>query len=67
MNCHSLHGTGGTFGPALDTIGRTLTKEQIERYIRDPRAVNPKAMMPPQKELSDKEREEVAAFLANLK
>jgi nitric oxide reductase subunit C len=67
MNCHTLHGTGGTFGPVLDTIGRTLTKEQIERYIRDPRAVNPKAMMPAQKELSDKEREEVAAFLANLK
>src|SRR5512143_3048836 len=39
MNCHNLHGTGGTFGPVLDTIGRTLTKEQIERYIRDPRAV----------------------------
>jgi nitric oxide reductase subunit C len=67
MNCHTLHGTGGTFGPVLDTIGRTLTKEQIERYIRDPRAVNPKAMMPAQKELSDKEREEVAVFLANLK
>jgi nitric oxide reductase subunit C len=67
MNCHTLHGTGGTFGPVLDTIGRTLTKEQIERYIRDPRAVNPKAMMPAQRELSDKEREEVAAFLANLK
>ena len=67
MNCHTLHGTGGTFGPVLDTFGRTLTKEQIERYIRDPRAVNPKAMMPAQKDLSDKEREAVAAFLANLK
>ena len=48
MNCHSLHGTGGTFGPALDTIGRTLSKEQIEHYIRNPKAVNPKALMPPQ-------------------
>ncbi|MDA8101246.1 MAG: c-type cytochrome [Nitrospiraceae bacterium] len=67
MNCHSLHGTGGTFGPALDTIGRQLTKEQIERYIQNPKAVNPKAMMPPQSELSDKERDKVAGFLANLK
>jgi nitric oxide reductase subunit C len=67
MNCHSLHGTGGTSGPALDTIGRSLSKEQIEHYIQDPRAVNPKAMMPAQKELSDKEREAVAGFLANLK
>jgi nitric oxide reductase subunit C len=67
MNCHSLHRTGGTFGPALDTIGRNLSKEQIEHYIEDPRAVNPKALMPAQKELSDKEREAVAGFLANLK
>ncbi len=67
MNCHSLHGTGGTFGPVLDTIGRSLSKEQIEHYIENPRAVNPKAMMPAQKELSDKERDAVAGFLANLK
>jgi nitric oxide reductase subunit C len=67
MNCHSLHGTGGTFGPALDTIGRVLSKEQVEHYIRNPKATNPKALMPAQKDLSDKELEEVAGFLANLK
>ncbi len=67
MNCHSLHGTGGTFGPALDMIGRSLSLEQIEHYIENPKAVNPKAMMPAQKDLSVKEREAVAAFLANLK
>ena len=43
MNCHALHGTGGTFGPALDTIGRKLSREQIEHYIKNPKAVNPKA------------------------
>ena len=67
MNCHSLHGTGGTFGPVLDTIGRNLSQEQIDRYIADPKAVNPNAMMPAQKDLSDREREAVAAFLAGLK
>ncbi len=67
MNCHSLHGTGGTFGPALDTIGRKLTLEQIEHYVKDPKGVNPAAMMPPQTDLSDRELEEVAGFLANLK
>ena len=67
MNCHSLHGTGGTSGPALDTIGRKLSIEQIEHYISDPKLVNPKALMPPQSALSEKELEEVAAFLANLK
>lgn len=67
MNCHSLHGAGGTFGPAMDTIGRKLSLEQIEHYIRNPKAVNPKAMMPPQTALSEKEFEEVAGFLANLR
>jgi hypothetical protein len=32
MNCHSLQGTGGTFGPALDKIGAGLSKEEIERW-----------------------------------
>ncbi len=67
MNCHSLHGTGGTFGPALDIIGRTLSMEQIEHYVQNPKSVNPKAMMPPQKELSQRELEEVAKFLSSLK
>ncbi len=67
MNCHSLHGTGGSFGPALDAIGRKLKRDQIERYVRNPKSVNPKALMPAQKDLSDKELEEVARFLANLK
>jgi len=67
MNCHSLHGVGGTFGPALDTIGRRMTVEQIEHYIHDPKSVNPNAKMPPQTELSERERDEVANFLGNLK
>jgi nitric oxide reductase subunit C len=67
MNCHSLHGTGGTFGPVLDQVGRRKTVEDIEHYVRDPKGVNPKAMMPPQKELSDRELEEVAKFLSSMK
>ena len=67
MNCHSFKGTGGTFGPAMDTVGKKLSQEQIARYVRDPKGVNPESMMPPQKELSDRELEEVAKFLSNLK
>lgn len=67
MNCHSLHGSGGNIGPPLDAVGRRLTLEQIERYITDPASVNPKAGMPPQKDLSEKELEEVAKFLSGLK
>ena len=67
MNCHSLHGTGGTFGPNMDQVGRRKTLEEIEHYVRNPKEANPKAMMPPQKELSDRELEEVAKFLSSMK
>jgi len=67
MNCHALGGSGGSFGPALDTVGRTLTAEQIGQYIKDPKSVNPQALMPPQMDLTDRELEEVAKFLGNLK
>jgi nitric oxide reductase subunit C len=68
MNCHALHGTGGTFGPPLDQVGRGKTVEQIEHYIRDPKGVNPKSQMPSQKDkLTERELEEVARFLAGLK
>ncbi len=67
MNCHALNGKGGSVGPALDAAGKRMKQAEIKRYIRDPKAVNPKAIMPAQKELSAKELEEVAGFLANLK
>ena len=67
MNCHSLHGKGGSFGPALDTVGRQYSKEELEHLIRDPKSVNPAAKMPPQTQLSDLDLEAVATFLANLK
>ena len=67
MNCHTLHGAGGTFGPNMDQVGRRKTLEEIEHYVRNPKETNPKAMMPPQKELSDRELEEVAKFLSSMK
>ena len=68
MNCHSLNGTGGTFGPALDQVGSRKTMEEIEHYVENPKAVNPKSNMPPQKDnLSARELEEVARFLSTKK
>jgi nitric oxide reductase subunit C len=64
MNCHALHGVGGTFGPALDKVGERRTQESIASYIGNPRAQNPAAQMPPQAGLTEREREEVARFLA---
>lgn len=68
MNCHSLRGTGGTFGPALDKIGAGMSAEEIEKYVRGPKGVDPNAKMPAQKDnLSERELDEVAKFLATLK
>jgi nitric oxide reductase subunit C len=67
MNCHSLHGTGGTFGPAMDAVGRRKSQEEIEHYVRNPKEKNPAAKMPPQTGLTDRETEEVARFLSGLR
>jgi nitric oxide reductase subunit C len=67
MNCHSINGVGGSSGPALDTVGQQYAKEELEHLIRNPKSVNPDAEMPPQSRLSDRELDEVATFLANLK
>jgi len=67
MNCHSLNGAGGSSGPALDRVGRQYSKEELEHLIRSPKSVNPSAEMPPQTQLSDRELEDVATFLSNLK
>jgi ubiquinol-cytochrome c reductase cytochrome b subunit len=32
-NCHSIGGTGGKRGPALDTVGTTLTYDQLVRQV----------------------------------
>jgi len=68
MNCHSLRGTGGTFGPALDKVGARKSAEEIEKYVKNPKSINPGSKMPPQKDnLSERELDEVARFLATLK
>lgn len=68
MNCHALRGTGGTFGPALDRVGASMSETEIRNYVLDPAKVNPGTNMPSQKDnLSERELEEVARFLSTLK
>lgn len=68
MNCHALRGTGGTFGPALDRVGASMSETEIRIYVLDPAKVNPGTNMPSQKDnLSERELEEVSRFLSTLK
>ena len=68
MNCHALKGTWGTFGPALDKVGAGMSAEEIAKFVRNPKSVDPNSKMPPQKDnLTERELDEVAKFLAGLK
>jgi hypothetical protein len=45
-----------------------MSAEEIGKYVRNPKDVNPDSKMPSQKDnLSERELDEVARFLATLK
>jgi cytochrome c2 len=71
--CHQVSGVpgpGGMVGPPLDGIGQRLylagmlanTPDNLVRWIRDPKGVNPKTAMPVTG-ISDEEARDVAAYL----
>lgn len=61
MGCHGGNLEGGA-GPALDTIGATLSKDDIADVIK-----NGKGQMPAQKQLSDDDVDTLAEWLAAKK
>jgi cytochrome c1 len=45
-----------------------MSGEEIAKFVRNPKSVDPNSKMPPQKDnLSERELDEVARFLAGLK
>lgn len=64
--CHSLGGTGGKVGPALDGIGSRKDKAWIATWLKDPLSVKPDSKMP-KLPLGDADVEALAGFLAELK
>ena len=63
MTCHAINGVGGDAGPSFDHTGAKLSPEAISSYVKNPLAVNPKALMPAQ-DLTPGELSAVADFLA---
>lgn len=63
-NCASCHGGDleGGMGPALQTAGADLSKDEIADIIE-----NGVGQMPAQTQVSEEEREELAAWLADKK
>lgn len=64
--CHRLQETGGLLGPDLSQVGLRLSYRVIERFLTDPRLVNPHATMPTPV-LSHEERSELAGFLVRMR
>jgi nitric oxide reductase subunit C len=63
--CHSLGGTGGGVGPALDGVANRINAADLDTWLADPAAVKPGTAMP-NLQLSDDVRAELVAWLTTL-
>ena len=62
-HCHGVDGAGTERGPALNTVGKRMHKEQIEHQIRD----GGKQMPPFQDVLNDEQVRQLVDYLAHKK
>ena len=62
VGCHSLGGSGGTVGPALDGVGKRFTQESLTTWLKSPETVKPGTKMP-NLGLSDEAIAELVTFL----
>ncbi len=64
--CHSFNGEGGQVGPELRQVGIRRSREWLEKWLKDPRAMKPDTPMPavPWRE---GEMEDVIEYLLSLK
>ena len=66
VTCHSLEGTGGTVGPALDGVGSRRDPEFLEKWLKDPVAMKADSRMP-KMPLDDTQITELVTFLSSQK
>lgn len=64
--CHSLGGSGGAVGPALDGVGSRRDATYLTNWLKDPTAVKADSRMP-KLPLSSEQIEELVQFLSALK
>ncbi len=66
-SCHKIRGEGASSGPDLSFIGKTREGEWMKQYIRDPDSLNADSTMPPFKQLTATELEQLAVYLKSLR
>jgi mono/diheme cytochrome c family protein len=64
-SCHSINGSGGLVGPALDFEGTKREKAWLAGHFRDPQSLKPGSKMPNFK-LLDGEVDVLVAYMASL-
>jgi mono/diheme cytochrome c family protein len=68
MGCHTVNGQGGKVGPDLSNEGNAgQSRQWLITQIRDPRVHDPQTAMPASKGLSDRQVNDLAAYLESLK
>ena len=65
--CHQIEGAGGKMGGALDDIGSKKDADTLKKYIKDPKSVNDKAKMKAFPDITDKDLDDLVAYLMTLK
>lgn len=65
-SCHSLKGSGGAVGPALDGVGTRRDSAWLTTWLKDPSAVKPGTAMP-KLPMTDAQRQELVSFLSAQK
>ena len=63
--CHSVGGSGGAVGPALDGVGTRLSADELDRWLADPPGVKPGTAMP-KLDMPDATRSELVLWLVSL-
>lgn len=46
IGCHSIGGTGGNVGPALDGVGDRYAEAELRAWLADPQSIKPGTAMP---------------------
>ncbi len=64
--CHSIAGTGNKAHP-LDGVGAKLSAEDMKKWIKTPKAMKADAKMKAYPNLSEKDTDDLVAYLMTLK
>ncbi len=64
--CHRVGTTGGKMGPELTKVGAKRDRVWLQKYLVNPKAENPKNMMPPVKTKGE-DLDHLIAYMLSLK